>query len=166
MKVARLGARPVFIADYSSGTQERKGTAMRSEAGAVREASSSPSISKTGLRTKFPEAGGEYEGGHSDGHCYRITFSGGRFETSFSLLRDFLIEEGYQDLPLPQNARELLRFRLPPKLQHQLSIFGDNGYVHNPIKILFPVIPGRRGELILEVYNQGAVDHLLRFHRR
>jgi len=164
MKVPQLGGRPVYIAEYSSETESRIVSLTPLEGNAEQLASTS--LKARTLRSGFPAAGSDYEGGVSDGCCYRIVFSSGRFEASFNLLRDFLREEGYQDLPLPQNTEELLRFRLPPKLRHQLSIFGDNGYVHNPIKILFPLKPARRGELILEVYNDGLSDHLLRFHRR
>lgn len=166
MKVPRLGGRPVYIADYSA---EIERTTL---SGGILDKDNCPKLhvptllKERTLRTHFPPAGKKYEGGDSDGYCYRIIFSCGRYETSFSLLREFLREEGFKDLPIPGDTGELLRFRLPPRLRHQLSIFGDNGYVHNPIKILFPVIPGRRGELVLEVYNQAHPEHLLRFHRR
>lgn len=166
MKVPRLGGRPVYIADYSAEIEKSilPDEALNGDRTRKRPDSTPPK--ERTLRTHFPAAGHHYEGGESDGYCYRIVFSSGRFEASFNLLCDFLQEEGFQEVPLPQNVEELLRFRLPPRLRHQLSIFGDNGYVHNPIKILFPLIPARRGELILEVYNVAHDDHLLRFHRR
>lgn len=157
----RLGKRPVFIADYGQA-------AARQEVSLLAEASpvtSSPRI-KAGIRYNFPSAGEEVEGGLTvDGYCYRITFAAGRLEQSYGLIRAFLAEQGYADLPLPKDAEELKRFRLPPNLRHQLSLFGDNGYVHNPVKILFPVPAGRVGALVLELYNEAISNHLLRFHR-
>lgn len=119
-----------------------------------------------GIRYNFPAAGETVEGGSSaDGYYYRVVFAAGRLERSFEMVKSFLKEQGYGELPLPRNAEELRQFRLPPKLRHQLSLFGDNGYVHNPVKILFPVPAGRRGALILELYNEADENHLLRFHR-
>lgn len=117
------------------------------------------------IRYEFPAAGEEAKGGKSDGYCFRVTFAAGRLERTYDMVRAFLKEEGYGDLPLPRDAEELRLFRQPPKLRHQLSFFGDNGYVHNPVKILFPVPAGHRGALIVELYNEAAPDHLVRFHR-
>ncbi|THH37628.1 hypothetical protein E4021_14235 [Neolewinella litorea] len=118
------------------------------------------------MRDRFPEAGAEAQGGVSDGYCFRITFAAGRLGQTLELLRAFLAEEGYGDIPLPADAEELKKFRLPPKLRHQLSLFGEDGYVHNPVKVLFPPPGARRGALTLEIYNEHAPGHLLRFHRR
>ncbi|NJB87008.1 hypothetical protein GGR26_002785 [Lewinella marina] len=118
------------------------------------------------LRDRFPAAGEEAHGGVSDGYCFRITFAAGRLDQTLELLRTFLQEEGYADVPLPADAEELRKFRLPPKLRHQLSLFGEDGYVHNPVRVLFPPPGGKRGALILEVCNESAPGHLLRFHRR
>lgn len=122
-------------------------------------------LPEQGIRYNFPGVGEEVDGGASDGYCFRIRFEAGRLERTYEMVRAFLREEGYADLPIPKDAEELRLFRLPPKLRHQLSLFGDNGYVHNPVKILFPVPAGRRGALVVELYNEGCPEHLTRFHR-
>ncbi|OAV46012.1 hypothetical protein A3850_018945 [Lewinella sp. 4G2] len=121
---------------------------------------------KDGLRYNFPAAGPVAEGGTSDGYCYRISFAAGRLDRTYALIVTFLEEQGYRGLPLPADVAELKQFRLPPKLRHQLSLFGEDGYVHNPIKILFPNSGGQRGQLILELYNEAEPGHLVKFHRR
>ena len=120
---------------------------------------------RKGLRYNFPSADEPTAGGSSDGYCFRITFAAGRLARSYEMVLAFLKEEGYGDLPFPKDVDELCLFRLPPKLRHQLSLFGDNGYVHNPVKILFPVPAGQRGALTVELYNEACEDHLIRFHR-
>jgi hypothetical protein len=117
------------------------------------------------LRDNFPPAGADYLGGESDGFVYRTVFSGSNLEQSFEMIKLFLREEGYEGLPLPANADELMRFRLPTR-NRQILLFEDNGYVHNPIKILFPLDRRQKRTLILELYNENAEGHLLRFHRR
>ncbi len=116
------------------------------------------------LRYEFPPAGSEYLGGESDGYEYRTTFGGVSLAHSYDMVRQFLKEEGYADLPLPANVQELELFRLPTR-NKQILLFEDNGYVHNPIKILFPTDGRKRNVLILCVYNEAAPEHLLRFHR-
>jgi len=115
------------------------------------------------LRDNFPPAGSDYLGGESDGYEYRTVFAGSSLELSFSMIRQFLKEEGYGDIPLPRSAEELLLFRLPTR-NRQILLFEDNGYVHNPVKILFPLDRRRKNTLILCLYNEAAPDHLLRFH--
>jgi hypothetical protein len=75
------------------------------------------------------------------------------------MLKQFLVEEGYGEVPLPETAAELKLFK--KSRLAQLQMFADRGYAHNPIKILFP---GQRNTLILCVYNEQEADHLLRFH--
>ncbi len=118
------------------------------------------------IRRNFPVRGEETEGGQSDGYCFRISFCAGRLDRSYELLRSFLREQGYGDVPVPAELEELRQFRIPPKLRHQLSLFGEDGYIHNPVKILFPPPGRKRGTLILELYNESSESHLLRFHRR
>jgi hypothetical protein len=149
--------RPVVIASYTAPAKVQAGVVPLSAVAAP--------AGRSVIRNNFPVAGESVEGGTSDGYCYRITFSAGRLEATYALIRAFLAEQGYADIPLPQNTEELRLFRLPPKLRRQLSLFGDNGYVHNPVKILFPVPAGRKGSLVLELYNEYLPDHLLRFHR-
>ena len=117
------------------------------------------------LRTAFPTMPGEHKGGTSDGYCYRTCFSGASLEHSLQMVQQFLIEEGYGDLPLPKNEEELKMFRLPSR-NKQLMMFEDNGYVHNPIKVLFSDNPRQTKMLILEIYDEKAPKHLLRFHKR
>ena len=117
------------------------------------------------LRKDFPAADSEYLGGTSDGLVYRTAFSGGTLEQSLEMIRQFLQEEGYAEIPLPANAAELSKFRLATR-NRQILLFEDNGYVHNPVKILVPPDPRQKRTLLLEVHNEQAQGHLLRFHRR
>lgn len=152
--------RPVFIADFASvipliakdDTPEIISPSANDEG-------------KDGIRYNFPAAGEKTGGGTSDGYCFRVIFAAGRLERTYEMVRTFLKEEGYGLLPLPKDADELRLFRQPPKLRHQLSLFGDNGYVHNPVKILFPVPAGQRGALVVELFNEADPNHLTRFHR-
>lgn len=116
------------------------------------------------LRQNFPVAGEHYLGGESDGYEYRTVFAGSKLEDSFQMIRQFLAEEGYEEIPLPKNAEELRLFRLPTR-NKQILMFEDNGYAHNPVKILFPVDRRKKNTLILCVYNENDPDHLLKFHR-
>ncbi len=118
-----------------------------------------------GLRTNFPTVPGEYLGGTSDGYCFRTCFAGGQLEQSLEMVRQFLKEEGYADLPLPKDAGELTMFQVPTR-NRQVLMFEDNGYVHNPIKVLFSNDPRKPKLLHLEIYDENAPNHLLRFHRR
>lgn len=116
------------------------------------------------LREEFPEAGSDYMGGTSDGYEYQTIFAGSRLHASYDMVRQFLKEEGYEDLPIPKDAEELKLFRLPSR-NKQLLMFEDNGYIHNPIKILFPYDGRNKNTLILCVYNEKDPQHLLKFHR-
>ena len=117
------------------------------------------------LKESFPSAGTEYLGGTSDGYVYRTIFAGSNLQASYEMVKQFLREEGYKDLPLPEDEKELLQFRLSTR-NKQILLFEDNGYVHNPIKILFPVDGRKKRTLILEIFNEEAEQHLLRFHNR
>lgn len=116
------------------------------------------------LREVFPPAGTEYLGGESDGYEYRTVFAGSSLEHSYSMIRQFLKEEGYADIPLPRDAQELLRFKIPTR-NRQILLFEDNGYRHNPVKILFPLDGRKRNTLILCIFNETDPEHLLKFHR-
>jgi hypothetical protein len=116
------------------------------------------------LRESFPPEGEEYLGGESDGYEYRTVFSGSNIATTYEMVKQFLQEEGYEDVPLPKDAEELKLFRLPTR-NKQILMFEDNGYVHNPVKILFPLDRRKRTTLILCVYNESDPSHLLKFHR-
>lgn len=116
------------------------------------------------LREEFPEAGSDYMGGTCDGYEYQTIFAGARLQASYDMVRQFLKEEGYGDVPLPKDAEELKLFRLPSR-NKQLLMFEDNGYIHNPIKLLFPYDGRNKNTLILCVYNEKDAQHLLKFHR-
>lgn len=114
------------------------------------------------MRVQFPPAGSDYMGGCSDGWEYRSVFAGAKLAYTYEMVKQFLLEEGYGDVPLPENAGQMRLFRRPKS--RQLQLFGEQGYIHNPIKILFPEDPRQRNTLILCVYNEQADGHLLRFH--
>lgn len=116
------------------------------------------------MREDFPAAGSDYMGGESDGYEYRTVFAGSSLQHSFKMIRAFLKEQGYGEVPLPKDTEELLLFRLPTR-NKQILLFEDNGYVHNPVKILFPIDRRKRTTLILCIYNENDPDHLLKFHR-
>lgn len=116
------------------------------------------------LRNEFPPAGSDYLGGASDGYEYRTTFAGMNLGHTYEMVKQFLKEEGYDNVPLPRTEEELLLFRLPTR-NKQILLFEDNGYVHNPIKILFPIDRRKKKILTLCIYNEQYPDHLLRFHR-
>lgn len=111
------------------------------------------------MREQFPEAGSNYLYGTCDGWEYRTAFTGSRLAAAYEMLKQFLVEEGYADVPLPETAAELKLFKKPRRAQ--LQLFAERGYAHNPVKILFP---NQRNTLILCVYNEQEPGHLLRFH--
>lgn len=117
------------------------------------------------LRDDFPAAGTEYLGEISDGWEYRTVFAGSNLAATYAMVRQFLTDEGYADVPLPTTAADLSLFRLSTRNQ-QILLFEDNGYVHNPVKILFPLDRRNKRTLILCVYNENAPQHLLRFHNK
>ena len=116
------------------------------------------------LRDAFPEAGSDYLGGSSNGYEYKTVFAGSTLKQSYEMVRHFLQEEGYENVPIPKDADELALFRLPTR-NKQILLFEDNGYVHNPIKILFPLDRRKRSTLTLCIYNETDPEHLLKFHR-
>ncbi len=116
----------------------------------------------TPIRQAFPEAGSTYAGGTSDGWEYRTVFAGSRLAYTYDMLKQFLQEEGYGDVPIPANADELKLFKRPRAAQ--LALFSERGYIHNPIKILFSTDSRQRAALTLCLYNEQAPQHLLRFH--
>jgi len=126
------------------------------------ESEAAPAEPHIPMREQFPEAGDAYLGGLSDGWEYRSAFAGSTLAHSYAMVRQFLQEEGYADVPIPMSVDELRMFRRPRA--RQLQLFGEHGYVHNPIKILFHSDPKKRNTLILCVYNEQAPGHLLRFH--
>lgn len=119
----------------------------------------SPAGPHVPMREQFPEAGSNYLGGSCDGWEYRTAFTGSRLSTAYEMLKQFLVEEGYGDVPLPETTEELKLFKKPRLAQ--LQLFAEHGYAHNPVKILFSKV---RNTLILCVYNENEPGHLLRFH--
>ncbi len=117
------------------------------------------------IRVKFPQAGEEYMGGHSDGYIYRSVFAGSSLIQSYDMVKSFLQEEGYGDIPLPKDIKELEFFKLNTRNQ-QVLLFEDNGYVHNPVKILFPIDRRKKYTLELLLFNESSDDHLLKFHNK
>ncbi len=115
------------------------------------------------IREDFPEAGSDYLGGESDGWEYKTAFAGSNFEQTYHMVCQFLQEEGYGDIPLPSNAKDMLLFRTPGS-HLQYDLFRQYGYFHNPIKILFPSSRRPSKRLLLCIYNENQPDHLLRFH--
>ncbi len=118
-----------------------------------------------GIRTTFSSFSERKLDGTSDGYCYQSYFGGATLAHSLAMIKEFLKEEGYDDLPLPKDVEELKKFKLPTR-NRQILMFEDNGYVHNPIKILFPSDPKKSKMLLLEIYDENAPNHLLRFHRK
>lgn len=107
--------------------------------------------------------------GTSDGYEYRTIFGGSNLEHSYEMLRAFLVEEGYGNVPVPASVEDLLLFNSPVK-NRQIVLFENYGYIHNPIKILFyeGQPPGRRRKvktLTLCLYNEAHPRHLTKFHQ-
>ena len=118
------------------------------------------------IREKFPLPEEDYQDGESDGVKYTLVFNGSTLKASYDMIRSFLEEEGYEDIPLPKDVSELRLFRHPVSNTRQILLFDDNGYCHNPIKILFPLDRRKKRTLYLIIYNENAADHLLRFHNK
>ena len=161
-QVWQLNGRRVRIADFSHS--EDNPAAVFSGRGA--DLPLSQGSSEARLRDNFPPAGKSFEGGYSDGYCFRLDFRSSNPDRCLSMIRLFLEEQGYGELPMPGDYSELKLFRLPRRDRRQLHLFADDGYVHNPIKILFPPPKADWRGLRLEVYNEQADRHLVRFHGR
>ena len=117
------------------------------------------------IRIKFPKEDEQYMGGHSDGYIYRSVFAGSSLIQSYDMVKSFLQEEGYGDVPIPKDVKELSLFRLNTR-NKQVLLFEDNGYVHNPIKILFPLDRRKKYTLELLLFKESSEDHLLKFHNK
>ena len=117
------------------------------------------------IREDFPEAGVALKGGESDGYEYKTSFAGSSLKHSYQMIRAFLEEEGYGEIPIPKDEQELMYFRLQTR-NKQILLFEENGYVHNPIKIVFPTNRRNKRTLILCLYNESDPNHLLKFHRK
>ena len=53
------------------------------------------------IRKNFPKKEGHIEGGYSDGSRFQHDFIGETDEESLMMLRQFLDEQGFEDIPLP-----------------------------------------------------------------
>lgn len=160
--------RPIFIATYQEvfhddPEENPTAPAEASEAEAP-PADPTPATPQVPIRRQFPIAGSDYNGGTSDGYVYESVFAGSKLDDTLTMIREFLQQEGYTEIPLPRDADELELFRNPARQQH-LLLFADNGYVHNPVKVLFPADRRRKTQLILQIYNEQDPDHLVKFHR-
>lgn len=132
------------------------------EFGFVETATPAPAEQHIPMRECFPPGGSSYMGGSSDGWEYRSVFAGAKLAYTYEMVKQFLREEGYGDLPVPETVQDLRQFRRPRG--KQLELFSEQGYAHNPIRILFPSDPRQRHTLILCVYNERVEKQVLRFH--
>lgn len=161
--------RPIFIATYQEvfhDDPEDTAAAPPAEVppAAAPAAQAAAAERHVAIRRQFPAAGSDYNAGESDGYVYQSVFAGSKLDDTLNMIREFLQQEGYSEIPLPRDAGELELFRNPARQQH-LLLFADNGYVHNPIKILFPADRRRKTQLILQIFNEKDPDHLVKFHR-
>ena len=113
----------------------------------------------------FPPKDSNHLGGISDGLRYRTVFGGTSLAQSYGMLRQFLSEEGYEDVPLPADAAALKLFRHPPG-KKAIKLFEEYGYIHYPIKIFFHPHLSKEHTLILYIYNKNTSQPLLHFHDR
>lgn len=132
------------------------------EFGFVEPAAPAPTEPHVPIRERFPPAGSDYMSGCSDGWEYRTVFAGTKLVYTYEMVKQFLQEEGYGNIPIPETVEDLRLFKRPRS--KQLQLFSEHGYVHNPLKIMFPENPQQRNTLVLYLYNEQAEGHLLRFH--
>ena len=117
------------------------------------------------LRKSFPPYGSQVLGGESDGVVYRTAFAGTNMDATLEMVRQFLDEEGYADVPIPSHAEEMLAFLHPESGRHP-SLFERPDYAHSPVRLILPAKDRLKRKIIVELYNEAAPEHLLRFHRR
>ena len=118
-----------------------------------------------GIRNDFPPMGSKFFGGECNGLVYKTAFFGTTLQSSFEMVNSFLDEQGYEDIPRPKDAEQLRAFLHPPK-NGITGLFDQPCYAHNPIRISFVRSDTKQRKLVLELYNERAIDHLLRFHQR
>ena len=117
------------------------------------------------LRNEFPPYGSEVLGGTSDGLVYRTAFAGSSMDATLAMVRSFLDEEGYEEIPIPTSAEQMLAFLRPEHGRHP-HLFEQPDYPHYPVRLVLPKRDRLRRKLVVELYNEAAPDALLRFHRR
>lgn len=104
-------------------------------------------------------------GGTSDGLIYTTAFAASSLDATLALIRAFLDEQGYPEVPIPRTGTEMLAFLQPEHGRHP-HLFEQPDYAHNPVRLVFPRRDRLRRKLVVEIYNESAPEHLLRFHRR
>ncbi len=117
------------------------------------------------LRHDFPPYGSTALGGTSDGVLYTTCFAGTTLEATLGMVRVFLDEEGYEDVPIPATTEEMLAFLQPEEGAHP-HLFARPAYAHNPVRLVLPARDRLRRKISVELYNEHVPGHLLRFHRR
>ena len=103
------------------------------------------------IRNNFPKKEGHIEGGYSDGSRFQHDFIGETDEESLMMLRQFLDEQGFEDIPLPI-AERLWWDYFQPDSHGNLGCF-----VWHPI-IVAPSSYGNNG-LALYIYNVESPEH-------
>jgi hypothetical protein len=88
-----------------------------------------------------------------DGWMCQFSFNGETEDESYSKLKEFLLNEGFDDIPLPPTARRLWWDYIKPN---------DDGncgnYVWHPIKITQDVY--QVNGLVLSIFNEDCPDHI------
>jgi hypothetical protein len=108
------------------------------------------------IKTNFPKKEGHYEGGYSNGYMFQIDFIGKSDEESITMLRLFLDNHGFQDIPLPSAERLWWDYFQPDS-------FGNRGcFVWHPI-VIAPSKFGYHG-LTLFIFDIDNHEHLERWN--
>ena len=75
------------------------------------------------IRLYFPTETDDNQGGVSDGVVFTTVFAGSTYVNTFEMVKEFLKENDFGDLPLPKNFEELKLFRLKC-MKNQLNFCG------------------------------------------
>lgn len=102
------------------------------------------------IRNNFPQS--REEG--SDGYAFTRIFSGRTTIEAYEKLKIFLSENGYRDIPVPEDLDELYLMMGEDRLEGK--------YKHNPIEISF--FSYNTKQLLLTIYDESYPNHLLLFH--
>ena len=102
-------------------------------------------MNKTTFFQKYSDRG--------DGWAYSFGFYGDSDDECFNKLKQFLIEEEFNDIPLPPTARRLIWDYLKPDSEGNSS-----GFVWHPIKIHQD--PYQVNGLVLTIYNHNHPNHM------
>ncbi|MBK6606089.1 MAG: hypothetical protein IPO06_06295 [Leptospiraceae bacterium] len=103
------------------------------------------------FRYNFPKEGVD----GFDGYTYTKIFGGDSLDEAYDKLKEFLENNGYADIPVPNDTDELY------------LLFGsdeEESYKHNPISISFS--PYNKTEIWLTLHNEEFPNHLLMFHEQ